>query len=75
MQRTCQQLQYQLWLQLPTDTGLDGQTFFTGSRNFKVKEIEVFEITNETTGTKSCLPGLPELHVSETGKRPVNPFF
>jgi hypothetical protein len=27
------------------DTGLDGTTFFTGSENFKVKEIEVFEIT------------------------------
>jgi hypothetical protein len=28
------------------DTGLDGRTFFTGSMNFKVKEIEVFEITD-----------------------------
>jgi hypothetical protein len=28
------------------DTGLDGATFFTGSRNFKVREIEVFEITD-----------------------------
>jgi hypothetical protein len=28
------------------DTGLDGKTFFTGSSNFKVKEIEVFEITD-----------------------------
>jgi hypothetical protein len=28
------------------DTGLAGETFFTGSRNFQVKEIEVFEITN-----------------------------
>jgi hypothetical protein len=28
------------------DTGLDGMTFFTGSRWFKVKEIEVFEITD-----------------------------
>jgi hypothetical protein len=27
------------------DTGLDGNTFFTGSRPFRVKEIEVFEIT------------------------------
>jgi hypothetical protein len=26
------------------DTGLDGETFFTGSRYFQVKEIEVFEI-------------------------------
>jgi hypothetical protein len=26
------------------DTGLDGTTFFTGSKNFQVKEIEVFEI-------------------------------
>jgi hypothetical protein len=28
------------------DTGLDGRTFFTGSDNFTVKEIEVFEITD-----------------------------
>jgi hypothetical protein len=28
-----------------TDSGLDGVTVFTGSRNFRVKEIEVFEIT------------------------------
>jgi hypothetical protein len=28
------------------DTGLNGETFFTGSRNFQVKEIEIFEITN-----------------------------
>jgi hypothetical protein len=28
------------------DTRLDGKTFFTGSHNFQVKEIEVFEITN-----------------------------
>jgi hypothetical protein len=28
------------------DTGLDGQTVFTGSQNFTVKEIEVFEITD-----------------------------
>jgi hypothetical protein len=27
------------------DTGLDGSTFFTGSLNFQVKEVEVFEIT------------------------------
>jgi hypothetical protein len=27
------------------DTGLDGTTFFTGSKNFQVKEIEMFEIT------------------------------
>jgi hypothetical protein len=26
------------------DTGMDGETFFTGSKNLKVKEIEVFEI-------------------------------
>jgi hypothetical protein len=26
------------------DTGLNGGTFFTGSRHFKVREIEVFEI-------------------------------
>jgi hypothetical protein len=28
------------------DTGLDGPTFFTGSNDFQVKEIEVFEITH-----------------------------
>jgi hypothetical protein len=28
------------------DTGLDGETFFTGSRTFTVKEIEVFEMTD-----------------------------
>jgi uncharacterized coiled-coil protein SlyX len=28
------------------DTGLDGQTFFTGSREFTVKEIEMFEIAD-----------------------------
>jgi hypothetical protein len=28
------------------DTGLEARTFFTGSSNFQVKEIEVFEITN-----------------------------
>jgi hypothetical protein len=27
------------------DTVLDGRTFFTGSSHFRVKEIEVFEIT------------------------------
>jgi hypothetical protein len=27
------------------DTGLDGETFLTGSEEFQVKEIEVFEIT------------------------------
>jgi hypothetical protein len=28
------------------DTGLDGNTFFTGSPAFKVREIEVFQITD-----------------------------
>jgi hypothetical protein len=28
------------------DTGLDGNTFFTGSTHFSVKEIEVFEVTD-----------------------------
>jgi hypothetical protein len=27
------------------DTGLDGKTFFTGSQSFRVKEIEVFEMS------------------------------
>jgi hypothetical protein len=30
------------------DTGLDGKVVFTGSRNFQVREIEVFEISDET---------------------------
>jgi hypothetical protein len=38
------------WTSLGTsytnDTGLDGREFFTGSYNFQVKEIEVFEITD-----------------------------
>jgi hypothetical protein len=28
------------------DTGLDGDTVFTGSQDFQVKEIEVFDITD-----------------------------
>jgi hypothetical protein len=28
------------------DTGLNGEVVFTGSRNFQVREIEVFEITD-----------------------------
>jgi hypothetical protein len=28
------------------DTGLNGEVVFTGSMNFQVKEIEVFEITD-----------------------------
>jgi hypothetical protein len=28
------------------DTGLDGEEFFTGSKYFQVKEVEVFEITD-----------------------------
>jgi hypothetical protein len=28
------------------DTGLNGRTFFSGSEHFRVKEIEVFEITD-----------------------------
>jgi hypothetical protein len=35
------------------DTGLDGTTFFTGSQYFQVKEIEVFEITNERPLSKN----------------------
>jgi hypothetical protein len=31
------------------NTGLNGRTFFTGSDQFQVKEIEVFEIRNQTT--------------------------
>jgi hypothetical protein len=28
------------------DIGLDGKTFFTGSKNLQVKEVEVLEITD-----------------------------
>jgi hypothetical protein len=35
-----------LGLSYTNDTGLDGDTVFTGSANFQVKEIEVFEITD-----------------------------
>jgi hypothetical protein len=31
------------------DTGLDGNTFFTGSPNSQVKEIEVFQFFAETS--------------------------
>jgi hypothetical protein len=34
------------------DTGLDGQTFFTGAEHFQVKEIEVFELASQ-----NALPG------------------
>jgi hypothetical protein len=47
------------------DTGLDGNTVLTGSENFTVKEIEVFEITNSTALPKpknrrepALLPGI-----------------
>jgi hypothetical protein len=36
---------YQFGENYTKDTGLDGNTFFTGSQGFQVKEIEVFEIT------------------------------
>jgi hypothetical protein len=39
-------------------TGVDGRTFFTGSFDFKVKEIEVFKITDYTAlSRKSRSPG------------------
>jgi hypothetical protein len=37
---------YQFGDTYTNDTGLDGNTFFTGSEHFQVKEIEVFEITD-----------------------------
>jgi hypothetical protein len=43
------------------DIGLDGGTFFTGSERFKMKEIELFEITDCLIPPKSCLPAPPEL--------------
>jgi hypothetical protein len=44
------------------DTGLDSKIVFTGSENFQVKEIEVFEITGQTAlPRKSCSPRPPEL--------------
>jgi hypothetical protein len=46
------------------DTGLDGNTFFTGSEDFKVKEIEVFEITDETTPPNATLLDHESLTIS-----------
>jgi hypothetical protein len=57
------------------DTGLDGKMFFTCSETFKVNEIEVFEITDSTTPTKSCSPALPELTVSENRSKMCEPPF
>jgi hypothetical protein len=34
------------WPSYANDTGLDGTTFFTGDLDFRVKEVEVFEITD-----------------------------
>jgi hypothetical protein len=45
------------------DTELDGKTFFTGWVHFTVKEIEVFEIIDQTIPFKSCSPALPKLPV------------
>jgi hypothetical protein len=36
------------------DTGLNGPTFFSGSESFQVKEIEVFEITDQTALAQKC---------------------
>jgi hypothetical protein len=33
-------------LRYTNDTGLDGETFLTGSKNFRVQEIEIFEIAD-----------------------------
>jgi hypothetical protein len=38
------------------DTGLARKTFFTGSKRFKVKEIEVFEIHDSIIPTTSLSP-------------------
>jgi hypothetical protein len=52
-------------------TGSEGCQFVI---RFKVQEIEVFEITDQIAPTKSCLPVLSELSVSENRKKRVNPF-
>jgi hypothetical protein len=37
---------YYFGLNYTNDTGLDKKMFFTGSQTFRVKEIEMFEITD-----------------------------
>jgi hypothetical protein len=46
------------------DTGLDGDTFVTGSHYFKVKEIEVVEIATKRHFAPSCSP-LPQNRKNE----------
>jgi hypothetical protein len=44
------------------DTGLNGKTIFADLKNFQVKEIEVFEITElSITSNKFCSLAPPEL--------------
>jgi hypothetical protein len=43
------------------DTGLDGSIFFAGSPDFRVKEIEVFEIVDSPAG-QSLLSGIGTWH-------------
>jgi hypothetical protein len=43
---TCLYCPYNFGRCYTNDTGLYGRTFFTGSGNFTVEEIEVFEITD-----------------------------
>jgi hypothetical protein len=42
------------------DTGLDNTVVFTGSLNFQVKEVEVFEITDGKPSKQetSCIPSI-----------------
>jgi hypothetical protein len=42
------------------DTGLDGKTLFAGSADFKVKEIEVFEITDVDQPPGAPQPSRPQ---------------
>jgi hypothetical protein len=37
------------------DTGIDGKVFFTGSENFEVREIEVFEIQRLSESDEDAL--------------------
>jgi uncharacterized coiled-coil protein SlyX len=50
------------------DTGPDGETVFTGSADLQVREIEVFEIPDETT-LPNVLLGLPRFCADRAYKR------
>jgi hypothetical protein len=63
------------------DTGLEGETFFTGSPSFTIKEIEVFEVTALPAVVTEAVPSaafplssfiashLPEIFIEFQGKK------